>query len=111
MRPTQIVCCAEDEVSLRSGSLSKDEARAELQTMLGEEVTAQLEDPLWKTRLLGMDSVMEALPTLNLAQSSSKLAQCIVQIPGWKDTNFQVRLAPRKHVLDCMSLSTCLPNE
>lgn len=78
-------------MSLRSGSVSRDEARMELQAMFSEEIAGQLDDALWKTRVLGMDSVLEQLPSLNLAQNSSKLAQCLAQIPGWKDTNFQVR--------------------
>ena len=81
---------AEDEASLQSAAMSKDTAKEALAEMFGAAVAEQLSDSVWKIRVEGMDAVLAQLPGLDLALHSSKAAHALAQLPGWKDTNFQV---------------------
>lgn len=78
--------------------VSKDDARDFITEKFGAETLTGISNSVWKARLEALTTVQEGLGALDLKADGARCCLSLCHIPGWKDSNFQVRQA---------SISTC----
>jgi hypothetical protein len=75
--------------------MSKDEALEFLEETYGAPVQKQLKSASWKERLAGVADILERMTPAHAADAGARTCRALTQVPGWKDSNFQVRCVPR----------------
>ncbi|EFJ44246.1 microtubule organizing protein mora [Volvox carteri f. nagariensis] len=81
----------DDEASLASGSLSRDQAVQALTDLVGEATVKELQDEQWKVRLDAMERLVAFVGEPGVAAANgSTIVQSVSHVPGWAEKNFQV---------------------
>ena len=107
-----ILCVLSERVTSGSvADLTKDDARDFITERFGAETLAGLSNSVWKSRLEALATIQEGLGALELKADGAKVCLALCHIPGWKDSNFQVRgrstSVPKTHC--CVPLSALSP--
>jgi hypothetical protein len=71
--------------------MSKDEAQEWITTTFGGTTWTGLTDSVWKERLGAVTEIQQAVASLDVAADGGKVCLALSHVPGWKDSNFQVR--------------------
>lgn len=73
--------------------MSQEDADAQAESILPADMFAGLADGNWKIRLAAMEQMQAWLEDGELARVDAELVvRVLSKRPGWKDSNFQVRL-------------------
>lgn len=84
------MCPGEDDDSLASGVLGKEQCQEQLSALFGEETIADLSDPVWKKRMEALDAMLTAFKEMDIVAHARLIVNGMATLPGWDEKNFQV---------------------
>ncbi|GMH42322.1 hypothetical protein BSKO_10241 [Bryopsis sp. KO-2023] len=80
----------EDDASLASGSMGKEDAEGKLEELFGSEAIAGLRDSVWKKRMEALDAIIAAAKDMEIPPNTRVIVNAVSHLPGWTEKNFQV---------------------
>lgn len=88
---SDVPAVSKGEAAVNGADLSKDDARDFIAEKFGPETLTGITNNVWKTRLEALTTIQEGLGSLILKADGAKVCLSLCHVPGWKDSNFQVR--------------------